>query len=163
MLLGRVGMPFPSVLGAGVQFTLPGIIQQAQHWQGPYPPPDAIERYEAVLPGAFNRMIAMAEQLQAAQIEEARRVNEYTQRDSRRGLWLGWSTTVLAMIGAIGCLYFNSPWVAAAFLSVPVMAVARALVESAKSQSPTEIIRAAAQTPTPSAPAAPVPPAPAGD
>jgi hypothetical protein len=94
-----------------------------------------------------NRMVSMAEQLQAAQIEEARRIHELTRLDSRRGQWLGWSTTVLAMGGAMGCLYFGYPWVAAPFLSVPVMAVAKALVESAKSQSPAEIIKAATQMP----------------
>ena len=35
--------------------------QTVQLWQGQYPPPEAIEHYEKVLPGSFDRMIAMAE------------------------------------------------------------------------------------------------------
>jgi uncharacterized membrane protein len=156
----RIGAPYvPPIAGPGIQLTLPGIIQQA-HWQGPYPPPEAVERYEKILPGALDRMIAMAERLQAAQIDETRRVHEFTQRDSRRGHWLGWSTTAFAMCCAIGCLYFGSQVVAIAFLSVPVMAVAKALVESVKSQSPADIIKAAAQAP-PSGPPAAAPNMPA--
>lgn len=35
-------------------------IQQVQQWQYPYPPPEDIKEYEAVLPGAFDRMMKMA-------------------------------------------------------------------------------------------------------
>src|ERR1700722_7370195 len=36
----------------------PSILQQS--WQGPYPPPHAIERYERALPGFFDRIVSMA-------------------------------------------------------------------------------------------------------
>src|SRR6516164_4459803 len=57
----------PSVTG----IQLSGILQQSLHWQGPYPSPDAVERYERVQPGTFDRLIKMAEQLQAAQIQQS--------------------------------------------------------------------------------------------
>jgi uncharacterized membrane protein len=112
---------------------------------GPYPPPEAVERYEKVLPGSFDRMIKMAEQLQAAQIEETRRALEYAQADSRRGHWLGWWVAIFAMVGAVACLQFNYPWVAAVFLSVPVMAIAKAFVEATKSQASTDAFKAATE------------------
>lgn len=159
--LVRPAVPYmgnPALGPPGNQLVLPGIIHQAQHWQGPYPPPEAVERYGKVLPGSFNRMITMVEQLQAAQIEETRKALDYTQADSRRGQWLGWSVAILAMGGALGCLHYDNPWVAAIFLSVPVMAVAKALIDSAKSQTPTDLIRAAAEAaPTPIGPAPAVP------
>ena len=74
----------------------------------------------------------MAEQLQAQQISQAYFVLRNTQRDNRRGQWLGFLTTILAMVCALGCLFLDYPWVALAFVSIPVMAVAKALVESAK-------------------------------
>jgi uncharacterized membrane protein len=120
------------------QLTLPGILQEAQHWTGPYPPPEAVERYERVLRGSFNRMVTMAEQLQAQQISQAYLVLRSTQRDNRRGHWLGFLTTILAMVCALGCLLLDYPWVALAFVSIPVMAVAKALVESAKAPTTTE-------------------------
>jgi uncharacterized membrane protein len=140
----------PSPYSPSTQLVLPGIIDSAQqvHWQGPYPPPEAVERYEQILPGAFNRMISMAEQLQNAQIEQAGRALSFTQLDTKRGHWLEFFLSILAMGGAIGCLALEYPWVAVAFLSLPVMAVARALVESAKSQSATELDLVKASTET---------------
>jgi uncharacterized membrane protein len=133
--------------GVPTQLTLPGIVQQqAQHWQGPYPPPDAVERYERVLPGTFNRLITMAEQLQAAQIEQSGRIIDLTHAENKRGHWLGFSSTVIAMAGAVVCVWMNAPWLAVAFLSVPVMAVGQALVETAKKSTGTDLIKAAAQT-----------------
>ena len=143
----NVGVPIEAVLSGAsappqtVVYSLPqggaplitgAITQSVQVWQGQYPPPDALERYEALSPGAFDRMMRMAEQLQAAQIENSRRALEYTRSDSRRAHWLGWATTVLAMGGALCSLWLGNGWVASAFLSVPVMAVARALIESGK-------------------------------
>lgn len=121
------------------QLTLPGILQEGQHWAGAYPPPEAVERYERVLRGSFNRMVTMAEQLQAQQISQAYFVLRNTQRDNRRGHWLGFLTTILAMVCALGCLFLDYPWVALAFVSIPVMAAANALVESAKAPTTTEL------------------------
>ena len=60
----------------------------AQHrlelWQGPYPPPEAVERYEKISPGTFNRLITMAENLQNAQIEQSADALRKTHNDIRR-------------------------------------------------------------------------------
>jgi uncharacterized membrane protein len=87
------------------QLPLPGIIQQAMDWSGPYPPPDAVERYEAVLPGAFNRIITMAEQLQTAQVAQSKLALDYSSSNGRRGHWLGFMATILAMGGALLCAW----------------------------------------------------------
>ena len=139
--------------GMPVMLPLPQSQQTLQVWQGQYPPPEAVEHYEKVLPGAFDRMIKMAEQLQAAQIDETRRAQTFAQADAKRGHWLGWSAAAFAMICAIASLAFGYPWVAAVFVSVPVMGVARALVESAKSPTATDIVRAANPQPSVAAPA----------
>ena len=36
-------------------------IETATSWTGPIPPPDALERYEAILPGTADRILSMAE------------------------------------------------------------------------------------------------------
>lgn len=141
-----MGMPLPMVIPQA-----PTAQAQVQLWQGQFPPPDAVKQYEQVLPGSFNRMIAMAERLQEAQIEEVRRAQDYTANDSRRGHWLGFSATFLAIVGAIGCTVVaaitgtTGPYiVAAALVSVPVMAVAKSLIESAKTPSARDIMKATA-------------------
>ena len=152
----RAALPYaPGGLIAGG--ALPGIQTQQtlQIWQGQYPPPDAVEHYERVLPGSFDRMIGMAERLQAAQIDGTKRGQDYTRDDTRRGHWLGFAIAVLAMLGAFGCLELKYPWVATVFLSVPVMAVAKALIESARSNvlaSSTKTFEPSAQPPPVSTP-----------
>jgi len=106
------------------------LFAQQQLWQGQYPPPDAVERYEQTLPGAFNRIIVMAEQLQAAQIEINENAVDYAHRDTVRGHWLGFVLATLGMAGSLGALVLGSPWVAGLFLALPVMSVAKALVDS---------------------------------
>jgi uncharacterized membrane protein len=113
--------------------------QTIQIWQGQFPPPEAIERYERVQAGCFDRILGMAERLQMAQLEQTKRAHDYTQTDMRRGQWLGFSATVLSMISACACSVVGAEWgapgafwVAGALVSVPVMAVAKALVDSSR-------------------------------
>jgi uncharacterized membrane protein len=127
----------------GAQYGLPGILgvqqrQEVQVWQGQFPPPDALERYEALLPGAFDRLMTMAEEAQAAGIEPNKQANAYFRADVRRAHWLGVGVTVLAMVGALIALRMGSPTVAGLFLSVTVISVARALVESIRPSNPTD-------------------------
>src|SRR4051794_39392607 len=93
--------PAQQQVSPGVPLIVGGLIQQA-HWQGPYPPPEAVERYEKVCPGAFDRMIGMAERLQKAQIDQSSEALKNQKDDRCRGHYLGFTTTVLAMGGAIG-------------------------------------------------------------
>lgn len=110
------------------------IAQQTQSWQGPYPPPEAAERFEALLPGTFNRIMTMAESAQAAQIIAVAKAQDYTRRDMRRGHILGFVSSAMAMGGSLVCLNWGYQVVAGLFLSVPVMAVAKALIEGTRSQ-----------------------------
>ena len=72
----------------------------------------------------------MAEQLQAAQIEINENAVDYAHRDTVRGHWLGFVLATLGMAGSLGALVLGSPWVAGLFLALPVMSVAKALVDS---------------------------------
>ncbi len=104
----------------------------AQMWQGPYPPPEAMERYERILPGAFERIIKMAENLQAAQIEQSGTVIELTDQNTRRGQWLGWTLAAFSVVGAVVALWLGSQVGAVAFLGVPIAGVCRSLIEAAR-------------------------------
>jgi uncharacterized membrane protein len=107
---------------------------QAQHPL--FPPPEAIKAYEAILPGAFDRIIKMAEKAQSDQTETVRDVNLATRQDVRRGQWLGAAVSFAALVGAAYCVYAGQATVACFFIGVPVMAVAKALVDSARAPKP---------------------------
>jgi uncharacterized membrane protein len=114
----------PAALLTGMQ------IQQTQVWQGHLPPPEAIERYEALLPGAFDRLLKMAEKQQDGQIRNIEQAQLFTRDDTRWGQVLGAVISAFAMAGAVWCVHEKQPYVAALFLGVPVLAVAKALIES---------------------------------
>jgi uncharacterized membrane protein len=134
--------PLPGIgASAGVLLNQPAfppssqfVVQQVQTWQSPYPPPEHIKEYEAVLPGTFDRILKMAEQGQAAQIESVRTAQRNLLADSQRGNYLGFIITAAAMGCAMACVAYGAMWIAGLFLSVPVMSVGRALIESAKSR-----------------------------
>jgi len=132
---------------------------QSEIWQGQFPPPDAIERYEVVLPGSFDRLFRMTERRLEAEIEAAGDLRGAQRFNIRRGQLLGAGVTVLAMLGAVGCVALHQPWVAGAFLAVPVMSVAKALIDSTKTTGRNGPPPPAANTPsTVSTPDAPTPP-----
>ena len=72
----------------------------------------------------------MAEEAQSADILNVQHSQEYTRRDIQRGQAFGFVAMLAAMGGAIFCAKINLPWVATAFLSMTVMAVAKSFVES---------------------------------
>jgi uncharacterized membrane protein len=112
-----------------------------QTWQGPYPPPEAIERYEKILPGSFERILAMAERMEAAQIAQSEAA-WLQSNDVRRAHYLGAGLRALAIVGAMVMGFAHQPWLAAAFLAVPVMGLARAFVEGWREQQ--QILKLAA-------------------
>lgn len=127
--------------GLGGGFPLPtGMVAQVmmhqQVWQGQFPPPDAVERYEAVEKGTFGRLITMAEKAQDSQTAANQEARRFQHNDIRRAHWLGFGVAALAIIAAMICVYLKEPWVAAACLGVPVLAVANALVGSARASPP---------------------------
>lgn len=118
------------------QIPLPGMmpfqqIQQVQVRQGQFPPPDEIERYVAVQPDAFDRILKMAERQQEAAITAGAQAMTYQADDIRRGHWLGAATTMLAIAAAGTVSALGGPVaVSIALVGVPVMTVAKALIDS---------------------------------
>jgi len=108
----------------------PSILQT--HWQGPFPPPDAVERYEKVHDGAFNRILTLAEQLQNAQIAQSSTALGHHHADVRRAQWLATGSMIAAMAGALLSAVAGHDVIAGLFLAVPVMGVVKALVDSAR-------------------------------
>ena len=109
------------------------------------------------MPGAFNRLMVMAEKQQDASIAATTEARRAVIADTRRGHRLGFTVTLLAMVGAGGCAYLGQPWVAVTFLGVPVLSVANALINTAKAKPPT--VAPVAAAPPPASPP-PLPPAP---
>jgi uncharacterized membrane protein len=105
---------------------------QIHVWGGDFPPPEAIERYESVLPGAFDRILAMAERQQAARDTLQLSALTAAASDARRGHWLGAGVAALGMALGVACAWRGQPWLGGLMVAVPVMSVAKALIDSAR-------------------------------
>jgi uncharacterized membrane protein len=141
--------PYLSPASLGVNPTSPGLLlgQASMHlWQGQFPPPDAVESYERILPGCFDRIIKMAEKQQDIQAKQVSDALKFASNDTKRGNWLGFSGLVLAMILAFVCFWKGEVAGGLAFLSVPVFTTIKALIDSAKRPSPTGIAKAIADS-----------------
>jgi uncharacterized membrane protein len=125
-LLGAANQPVFPAHGAHVVS-----IRQVQQWQYPFPPPGDIKEYEAILPRAFDRMTKMAEQT----IDSERVEQKSLHVNSMLGTFLGGVITMGAMVCSLICVFRGALWVAGAFLSVPVMSVAKAFIESTRSRA----------------------------
>jgi uncharacterized membrane protein len=113
------------------------ILSEYQMWMAPFPPPQAVLEYEEILPGTWDRLLKMAEEAQSADILIAQNNDDYIHRDFRRGQVFGILVMFAAMGCAIYCVKINEPWVAAAFLSMTVMAAAKSFILSLRGRSST--------------------------
>jgi uncharacterized membrane protein len=114
-----------------------------------FPPPEFVKEYEKALPGSFDRILKLAENAQNAQIESVRFAQQTLKQESRRGTWLGFSVSIIAMACALYCVHLSQA-VASIFLGLPVLGIAKALIDSAKAPKPVEpVLPPPPQTPNP--------------
>ena len=74
-------------------------VETAQHLEfssGPLPPPQFFQAYEATLPGAAERILAMAEREQ-----KSRHVRE------ARGQWMAFLLALLGLLGGVALVYLD--------------------------------------------------------
>ena len=111
-------------------------VATATQWQGPLPPPDALEKFNAIVENGAERVFSMAEQEQAHRLKlerDALDANIATaQSESRiagRGNLLGAAISMLAILSTLGSVALGAHWsVSVALVGVPIMSAVRALI-----------------------------------
>jgi uncharacterized membrane protein len=76
-----------------------------QSYSGPLPPPEALERYNQTLPGAAERILAMAEQQHAHRLKLESRVVDSNISAQKLGTVLGFIVAITTIIGGIWLIY----------------------------------------------------------
>lgn len=142
MVTRRAGDPGRAPAAPHEQVTAPVQIQTervevTRSWDAPLPAPDDLARYEAVVPGAALRILAMMEAAVAGPIEDAARLTIAEIQASRRGLafamWLTASLSVAAVaffcLGAFGVGNVAACMTAGTVcLSIPVVKLIRSFI-----------------------------------
>jgi len=86
---------------------------QQQTFAGPMPPPANLQGYEAIVPGAAERILAMAEADTKHQHSIEFAALAAAECEVKRGQWFGFGIGAMALICSIVALLLGSPTVAA--------------------------------------------------
>jgi uncharacterized membrane protein len=108
----------------------------SQQWQGPLPPPAALEHFERIVPGSAARLIEMAEaeqkhrhSIEAGAMFTQQESVRLTARDNVVGMVLGFLALLCSIGAALWSVIAEAPWaVSLGFIGLPVMIVAAELV-----------------------------------
>jgi len=97
-----------------------------QQWQGPLPPPGALEQFDRVVPDGAARIFAMVEQEQAHRIQHETEQLRASVGDFKRGQWMGYTLGAACIAGSVYTAIIGShPTVSIALVSLPIMAAIR--------------------------------------
>jgi uncharacterized membrane protein len=120
------------------QSSKPAVVGQqvATAWQGPLPPPDALEKFNAIVENGAERVFRMAEIEQQHRIESERAALESNIQAAqaegfiaRQGHRYGAAISILAIVATIISVAIGAHWsVSVALVGVPLMSAVRALI-----------------------------------
>lgn len=86
----------------------PGVTIQEHQYSGPVPPPEILSGFEQIVPGAAERILAMAEENGKHQREMEKAAITLASDTVRRGQTYGLIIGILAFITCIVALWFGS-------------------------------------------------------
>lgn len=99
-------------------------------WQGPLPPPGALEQFDKIIPNGAERIMVMCEKEQAARIANDRMISIAEVAIEGGGRLVGAVLVLACVAAAAWSIHVGADWkVTIGFLSVPVMGAAAKLFE----------------------------------
>ena len=104
----------------------------ASTYSGPLPPAEAFEKYEAVCPGAADRIIAMAERQAAHRQEIEKTVVNSGSRNSQMGIISALILAIAVLIGGVVCILMNHDWAGAVIVGIDIVGLCGVFVYGTK-------------------------------
>lgn len=99
------------------------VVQRSMSWSAPYPDPDMLGRFEEVLPGSADRILAMAEHQASHRQDLERQSVQNGIYLSQRALWLGYSLALILIVGGLILIYLERPVEGLISIGIPVVTV----------------------------------------
>ncbi len=93
-------------------------------FQGPLPPPDLLDNYEQILPGAAERIFGLTETEQSHRVGWEDRALSGELKYSLTGLWLGAGVVVALFLSAVACAAMGATEIGVALASAGGLASA---------------------------------------
>ena len=119
------------------QTTKHNVSQVQTAWSGPLPAPEAVKRFDEIIPGGAERIFRMAELEQQHRIQteqDALQANIAASKAeinaASRGAWMASLASTLAISGSIFTAYIGAhPSVSIALVSISVMGAVQAFLK----------------------------------
>lgn len=103
--------------------------QTSVQWAGPLPPPEALARFNEIVPEGANRIMTMAENEQRHRMQYEAEGLKANVKEAKRGQVLGTVLSALCIIGSVATVYLGAHWsVSMALVGVPLVSVIRAVI-----------------------------------
>ncbi len=93
------------------------------------PKPSDLAAYEQVLPGAAERIMAMAESAVTGRIDIDKKLADAEIEQARTGMSLAFILTLIALVAAIVFFAIGKPIAGGALLSMPVVMLIKSFLE----------------------------------
>lgn len=130
---------------ANIEKFLVRVVSASESFSGPLPKPQHLAEYEAVVPGAAERIIRLAERkVELTEIEQSHRHGQ-EDKASRHGRWytsagliFGFSISLLVLVGAIWALVVSNTVAIGLFLGTAATGIVTGLVRGAFFNGPPE-------------------------
>jgi uncharacterized membrane protein len=90
----------------------------SHQFSGPIPPPDALEKYDRIIPGAAERILSMAENEAASRQRNDEKLINNIVRSSFLGIFLAFASVILLSLLAYYALINDYPVVASGIVVV---------------------------------------------
>lgn len=108
------------------------ILERHERFEGPMPPPALLRHYEEILPGAAERILAMAERQLDHQIDWERTAIRAQSRNAFWGLSYGFIIGIALIGGAIFCATTGHEQVALALVGASALGLVPAFINAWK-------------------------------
>ena len=105
----------------------------AAAWEGPLPPPESLQGYESVIPGAANRILEMAERQSDHRMQMDKMVISGGSRRSYLGLVAGFVLSATVIGGGIYLIATGHDWAGASLVGLNLAGLAGVFVYGSKS------------------------------
>jgi Predicted membrane protein len=111
------------------------ILQVSHSYSGPIPSPEVLAAYEAISPGAAQKIIEMAQNQSTHRIKLEEIVVVSREKQSQRGQYFAFILTLALIACAVYALYIGAYKIASIIISITVIAVATLFITGKASQT----------------------------
>lgn len=104
----------------------------ASAYMGPLPPAEAFEKYEAVCPGAADRIISMAERQAAHRQAIEKKVVDSSSFNSEAGIMSALVLAIAVLVGGVICILQDHDWAGAVIVGIDIVGLCGVFVYGTK-------------------------------